>query len=107
MTEIDLPEILYGGDPGEAASYGLFALMSAISEEHWCATWLTGLEHSLWAARQNGPMKFGMGTITQRQCDLLRLLSEEAGGWWIYGHDKPCFIGMDEWIARLNGEVAA
>lgn len=100
MGEVDLPEMLHGCDQSEAASYGLFALMSAISEDCWCAGWLHNLELSLWQAREAGPMKFGMGEITQRQCDLLRLLSDEAGGWWVYG-DKPCFLSLDEWRASL------
>lgn len=106
MADFDLPEILHGCDPGEAASYGLFALMSAISEDCWCAGWLTSLEHSLWTARQDGPMNFGMGIISQRQCDLLRLLSEEAGGWWVYD-ERPHFLSFENWQARLNGSEAA
>ena len=58
----------------EGAAAGLLMLMTGISEELYCAGWLIGLERSLWKARETGPMPFGMGQITERQCLLLQLL---------------------------------
>src|SRR5688500_8967224 len=50
----------------EGAATGLLALMTGISEECWCASWMSGIEYELWQARENGPE----GTYaTQRQAD--------------------------------------
>jgi hypothetical protein len=81
----------------EGAQAGLLALMTGLSEELWCAGWMTGLEYSLWERVQDGPSRYGMGEVTQRQCELLRLLAEEAGGWWAYD-DGPRFIRMKDWL---------
>lgn len=85
---------------GEGAKIGLLALMSGISEESWCATWMTGLERALWNARENGPGPYGQIDITERQATLLRLLSEEAGGWWIWD-DGERFVSLETWRAML------
>jgi hypothetical protein len=90
-------------DPGErcetaaeGAALGLLGLMSGISEEHWCAGWLTDLEFRLWDAQAG---KYGQGVITERQVKLLRLLSEECEGWWHWKEDaeNPEFISLAEW----------
>lgn len=86
----------------EGAAMGLLGVMSGLSEEMWCAGWLSGLEHSMWAIRQGGSRKFGMGEVSQRQADLLRLLSEECSGWWVWDDAKgPVFVRMSEWEKRL------
>ncbi len=93
-------DTLFADAADEGAAWGLLSLMTGISEELWCASWLTGLEHSLWQAREGGPMRFGMGEVTQRQCDLLRLLSEEARGWWRWDQDQGAvFVTLDDWTA--------
>ncbi len=56
-------------------------VMSSISEEYWCAGWLSGLEYILWDA------------LTGRKKDIcgpeeiaeLKYLSEKCGGWIILG----------------------
>lgn len=90
-------------DASGAAALGLHALMSGLSEEFWCATWLTGLEHSLWQAREGGSPRFGLGELTERQVALLRLLSEECDGWWHWpaGAAEPEFVRLDKWRAAL------
>jgi hypothetical protein len=93
-----------GGDAAHGAELGLLALMTGISEEHYFAGWMTGLEFDLWRARETGPLEYGRGAITRRQCDLLRLLSEEAGGWWVFDMDRgPIFLHMAEWLERAAG----
>ena len=95
-------ENMMGCDTSEGASYGLLGLMAGISEEYWCASWLTGLELSLWQARNSDEdYHFGQGVVTERQRRLLRDLSEEAGGWWTYGDNGPKFVRLEEWKASL------
>jgi hypothetical protein len=58
----------------EGAALGLLALMRGLSEEHWAAGWITGLEYSCWRAVQKGGIPFGMGAISERQAKLRRLV---------------------------------
>ena len=91
-------EGMFCDHPSEGAATGLLALMTGISEDNWCASWMSGLELALWRARENGPLGDGQGWITQRQCDLLRLLSDEADGWWHFVDDLgPRFAPLDAW----------
>lgn len=83
----------------EGAQTGLLALMTGISEETWAAGWMHGIEYSLWRAAEHGHE----GTeATERQARLLKLLSEEANGWWYY-HDMAGarFVRLDEWRAHV------
>jgi hypothetical protein len=82
----------------EGAALGLLALMAGISEEYWCAAWISGLEYELWQA--DAGQKCGQGVITERQAALLRLLSEECGGWWA-GAGRV-FVPMETWVGRLS-----
>ncbi len=93
----------------EGAALGLLGLMTGISEEYWCAGWMSGLEFSLWQAAQSGPMSYGQGHITERQATLLRLLSEESDGWWRWIDDTrdasksgARFVRLDDWRAHLE-----
>lgn len=86
------------GDTRRAAADALFALMTGFSEEVYSAGWLVGLEYLLWKYREHGPGS--EGTITKRQCQLLRSLSEECDGWWVYPEDpnKPIiFVRLADW----------
>ena len=86
--------------PEEGAQWGLLCLMTGISEGYWCASWLTGLELALWDAAYGGERTDGMSMVTDRQAALLRLLSEEAGGWWVWdGEIGPRFLSLEEWRA--------
>lgn len=91
------------GCPVEAAMMGLYAIMSGISEECWCAGWLNGNEAALWPPRA---MRYGQGEVTERQAMLLRLLSEEAGGWWGWNDDGPVFMSMPEWLIKVESSHA-
>jgi hypothetical protein len=94
------PESLYCDMADEGARVGLFALMSGISEEFYAASWLVALEHSLWKMVEGGPRGFGRGEVTERQVRLLKLLSEECDGWWVFDDDLT-FLTLEEWRARL------
>ena len=79
--------------------------MSDLSEDTYCAGWMSGLEFALWGFVLNGPGKYGMGEITQANIDDLKYLSELAGGWvhWTGNKGVPGFRGglefvlFDEW----------
>jgi hypothetical protein len=89
-------------DAEEAAQLGLLGLMTGISEEGWCAGWLSNLEFDLWQACHGGPTGYGHHIVTPRQAQLLKLLSEAAGGWWVYEMDQGAvFLPLEEWLRRL------
>lgn len=83
----------------EGAALGLLGLMTGISEESWCAGWMSGLEFSLWNVEAG--THYGQEIITERQATLLRLLSEECDGWWFYGENGAEFIRRSKWIKRV------
>lgn len=85
----------------EGAATGLLALMTGISEEYWAASWIMGLEYSCWRAISRGPSPFGKSMLSQRQCELLRLLSEEASGWWHWTDEGPRFAPLENWTAHF------
>lgn len=88
----------------EGAALGLLGLMKGISEEFWCAGWMSGMEYDLWRAEAG--KRWGQGSLTERQATLLRLLSEECGGWWYWNeNDGPKFIRTQEWVKRLREKV--
>jgi hypothetical protein len=76
-------------------------LMSDISEEYYCAGWLTGLEFELWAMVQGGKRAFGMSEVTESEVAQLKQLSEQCGGWWYFNdEDGETFITLEDWKAR-------
>lgn len=66
---------------GAADCHPLSQLMSDISEECWCASWLIGTEFVLWEAVLNGPMDWGQGRINEEQIDTLKALSNRYDCW--------------------------
>lgn len=93
----DHTNAFFKDDAQEGARYGLLCLMTGISEEIWCASWLSGLEFLLWDA-MHGEEPNENRRCTPRQKQLLKLLSEEAEGWWVWD-DKhgPRFLDLDAW----------
>ena len=88
----------YCDTPEEAAQMSLLALMSGISELCWCAGWMMGNENACWRAAESGDaMEYGQQEITRRQSQLLKLLSDECGGWWRWGDTREEFIRLDKW----------
>ena len=93
------PNDVFCDGADEGAALGLLGLMTGISEENWCAGWMSGLEFSLWEARA-GERCYGMGVITERQSQLLKLLSEECDGWWRWD-DGPKFVRRSVWLKMI------
>jgi hypothetical protein len=79
----------------------LLALMSEISEEHYCAGWLDGLEHRLWQAvlQYPEPYEFGFGPVANEQVEELRALAEELQEWGIWADEakQEKLISLAEW----------
>lgn len=103
------PNELMADDAAEGAATGLLALMAGLSEEHWAAGWISGNEFGLWRMVQGGEnRRMGMGEVTERQVQLLKLLSDECNGWWTWDEVKgPVFVNITEWFLRcqaLNAE---
>lgn len=86
-------------DPGAALM--LEHEMRDLSEDHYCAGWMSGLEYTLWRAVTTEPMvaiDYGIGVITLAELQSLRELSGKAGGWWTHRR----FVPMDEWVAHFR-----
>lgn len=85
----------------------LAELMSEISEDCWCAGWLSGLEFDLWEMVQGGPRRFGMGEVSEEDVQRLRVLSNECGGWIVWNMDKgdTSFVPLAEWEAIYAAET--
>jgi len=88
------------------AAVRLRDVMSDISEDCYCAGWLTGLEFMLWGAVVGGePFHFGMGRVESSDIAELRRLSEKCGGWWRFDDEHgEVFVPIDEWLARFGAE---
>lgn len=82
------------------AAQMLRKLMSDISEEHYCAGWLGGLEYDLWAML-NGTRgyEYGNGEVAEFMIDELQRLSEKSGGWWVCDNEiGNKFVTIEEWL---------
>jgi len=91
-----------------ACALALRDLMSGISEDYYCAGWLTGLERTLWGMLQGDSRHFGMGEVTHEEIGRLRDLHEKCGGWWYFDDERgeEMFLATAEWIARLTTKAA-
>lgn len=82
----------------EQATKRLEALISQISEDRWCAGWLTDIEHLLWDDAAGTEPRH----CTADEPAELRLLSERCGGWvaWESVAAEPRRIPMPDWLDR-------
>jgi hypothetical protein len=71
-------------------------LMSGISEEYWCAGWLSGLEYTLWDAVTGK----GKDICSLEEIEQLKYLSGKCGGWIIWDEQAKDekFVPMEEWL---------
>jgi hypothetical protein len=71
-------------------------LMSAISEERWCAGWLHRLEYSLWEAVAGKRTD----VCSLEEIEQLKYLSEKCGGWIVWDEQSKGekFVSMPEWL---------
>jgi len=90
------------------AAVRLRDVMSGLSEEHYCAGWLHGLEFMLWDACQTDePCMFGWSVVDVAEVAELRRLSKKSGGWWRFDDEHgETFVTMDEWQVRYEAHRA-
>lgn len=96
----------------------LYALMSDISEDCYCAGWMSDNEYTLWDAMLSHPtteagIPYGLGVITHEHLAALRTLAAATEG-WIYWHNDdwepglepmqwgPRFMKLESWLAHLR-----
>jgi hypothetical protein len=94
----------------------LAGLISEVSEECWCAGWLSDCEHSVWmmvtgvypshATTPDGAFdgyKWGMGRVTPQDLAEITRLSAELGAWVRPVRRGLCtdieLVPMTEWLA--------
>ena len=83
----------------------LAELMSDISEDQYCAFWLSGLEYQLWARLHHdaAEKKIAFGKTHARDIRRLRQLSAVTRGWIVWSdHGEPYrkHIPLGEWEAQ-------
>lgn len=80
------------------SAQALIDYMSELSEAAYSASWMAGLEFSLWKALSEGPMRYGQLDITKDHIAKLQTLSDTCGGWIVF-EDKTheTFVPLDEW----------
>ena len=72
--------------------------MSELSEEAYAASWMDGLEFSLWKAVKSELIKCGRLTFTSEKKEKLNQLSTEANGWITFDEKKEeTFVTFEEW----------
>lgn len=98
----------------------LYNLMSDISEECYCAGWMSQNEYTLWemVVDPKAERRYGMGTVTDEQIADLVAISTEVGGWIRWRDDDddknlpaedwgPVFTPMAEWLSMYERQKAA
>lgn len=76
--------------------------MSDISEEHYCAGWMSDLEYALWNAIQRLPAEtnYGMGALDVERLTKLKAVSDILGEWF----DGDDYISLAEWQIRFDSK---
>lgn len=71
------------------AQQALLRLMLELSESHWRAGWMDGMEYQLWTiCAQEVEQQWGMGSITPDIIRELHQLRYLANGWWIWDEEQ-------------------
>jgi hypothetical protein len=58
--------------------------MSELSEDAYCAGWMSGLEYALWRVVIEGPRRYGFLDIDAAHIEHLRKLSQQCRGWIVF-----------------------
>lgn len=96
--------------PDPNAARELLQLMSDLSEEAYCASWMTGIEFQLWEMLHGGERAYGNSVITLAELGQVRDLSGRCDGWWMWheGLDGEIFIRLEPWrLVYSVGPAAA
>lgn len=87
--------------PDRAAARELRAMMGEISEDHYAAGWLSGLEFTLWRIIFEQPEeRFSFASLTFEERGKLIELTHRCQGWWIWSSKRGGreFLTYDEWL---------
>lgn len=104
-NEERMREETYAAALDKVAAKALGEAMSNISEECYCAGWMSGLEFSLWEFLTSGPGKWGMGKVDAGDLATLRALSEKCGGWIVWREDVgQVFVPLANWLPMFDAE---
>lgn len=81
----------------------LRSVMRNISEDHFCAGWMSGLATTLWfsmlgTARSDLPTDTYTVNLTVWERSALLKLHEVCGGWFMFDG----FVTTDEWLRMLS-----
>jgi hypothetical protein len=93
--------------PNVGAAIALEMLMSQVSEEHYCAGWMSGLEFSLWWMLEDS-RDYGAREVSESDLARLRDLHEACGGWWHWQDHEvhgAVFVQTAEWLALFTDHV--
>jgi len=82
----------------------LARFMSTLSEDYWCAGWMTGCEYALWADLTGAEVRGNKGwSISQTDKEELQVLQKLTGGWvyWPEELEQRIFLPTQEWLDHL------
>lgn len=92
-------------DAEEWKRRALQGLMSDISEECYCAGWMSGNEYTLWemVIDPKASRRYGMGQVSEEWIADLKAMSVEVGGWfrWVDDDTIPC-LPVEEWGCKFT-----
>jgi hypothetical protein len=85
-----------------AEQQALAHYMSGVSEEAYCAGWLSGLEFALWEAVLGQCDTFGGVPMHETRAHRLRELARSCGGWIVFDESRGrTWLPLAEWEARF------
>ena len=78
--------------------------MADISEEHYAASWMVDLPHSIWRAVQSLPYdySYGMGCIGVDRLQRLKQASDLIGEW----HNGEAAVTIEHWKREYDSAKA-
>ncbi len=78
--------------------------MRDLSQEFYCAGWLTNLEYGLWRAIDADAEDDPEWTIAAHWRQALLELSAVCDGWWRWdaAAGQECFVPLNEWKSFYN-----
>jgi len=82
----------------------LARLMSDLSEEHWCAGWMSNCEYALWSDMTGREVRGRMGWgLSKEEVEELRVAHELAEGWIMWSDElgETVYLPTEEWLAHL------
>jgi hypothetical protein len=85
------------------AVQALIDYISELSEEAYCAGWMSAVEFALWRRVCEGPGRYGRLEVTEAHLQKLGELSRRCGG-WVYWDDATdeTFVPMSQWEAMYS-----